>query len=110
MRVTFWPVVGIAAFIALVLCGLDLAFVAEIFVTGAPHAIPRSPGLATVFFLLALLSVRLAGILLRRSIRGLSAVVPTGKGKQAPPQKLLYAAAVPARLLAIGPIAFPYVY
>jgi hypothetical protein len=49
MRVTFWPVVGIAAFIALVLCGLGLAFVAEIFVTGAPHAIPRSPVLATVF-------------------------------------------------------------
>jgi hypothetical protein len=31
MRVTFWPVVGIVGFIALVLCGLGLAAVAVIF-------------------------------------------------------------------------------
>jgi hypothetical protein len=93
-----------------VLCGLGLAFVAEIFVTGAPHLIPRSPVLATVFFLLALLSVGLGVILLRRSIRALSAVWPTGNGKQAPAQKLLYAGAVAALLLVIGAIAFPYVY
>src|SRR5258705_1995540 len=96
MRVTFWPVVGVAAFIALVLCGLGLALVAEIFVTGAPHAIPRSPVLATVFFLLALLSVGLGVILLRRSIRAVSALRPSGSQQQA--QRLLYAAAVAALL------------
>jgi hypothetical protein len=48
MRVTFWPVVGIAGFIALVLSAFGLAMVALLFVIGAPHAIPRSPGLAAI--------------------------------------------------------------
>src|SRR5205814_7883067 len=61
-----------------------------------------------VFFLLALLSVVLGVILVRRSIRALSALRSSGSQQQA--QRLLYAAAVAALLLVIGAIAFPYVY
>jgi hypothetical protein len=42
--VTFWPVVGMIGFIALVLCGLGVAAVAIIFVSGAPQAINAVTG------------------------------------------------------------------
>lgn len=74
VAVTFWPVVGIIGFLVLVLCGLGLAAVAVTFLAGAPHAFPPSPGIAVILFLLALLSVVLAVVLLRRSIRALSRV------------------------------------
>lgn len=79
--VTFWPVVGMIGFIALVLCGLGLAAVAIIFVSGAPHAIPRSPGIAAILLLLALLLVVLGIVLLRRSIHALSALWQRGSQK-----------------------------
>jgi hypothetical protein len=112
VRVTFWPVAGIAGFIALVLCGLVSAMVALIFVIGAPHAIPRSPGLAAILFLVALLFVVLGIVLLQRSVRALSATQQTGSEKQtqAQGQRSLYAAAGAALLLVIGAIAFPSVY
>jgi hypothetical protein len=112
VRVTFWPVVGIAGFIALVLCGLGLAMVALFFVSGAPHAIPRSPGLAAILFLVALLFVVLGIVLLRRSVRALSATQQTGSQKQtqAQAQRSLYAAAGAALLLVIGASVFPYMY
>ena len=72
--VTLWPVVGFTGFIVLVLCGLGLAAVAVTFLGGAPHALPPSPEIAVILFLLALLCVVLAVVLLRRSIRALSAV------------------------------------
>src|SRR5438874_13573658 len=82
VRVTFWPVVGIVGFIVFVLCGLGLAVVAVIFVGGAPHAFPPSPGIAAILFLLALLFVALGGVLLRRSIRALSAMRQSGSQQQ----------------------------
>ena len=108
MRVTFWPVVGIVGFIALVLCGLGLALIAGFFVIGAPHAIPRSPGLATVLFLVALLLIVLGVVLLRRSIRALSAMRQSGSEKQS--RRSLYAVAGAALLLVLGAIVFPYMY
>ena len=108
MRVTFWPVVGIVGFIALVLCGLGLALIAGFFVIGAPHAIPRSPGLATVLFLVALLLIVLGVVLLRRSIRALSAMRQSGSEKQS--RRSLYAVAGAALLLVLGAIIFPYMY
>jgi hypothetical protein len=106
--VSFWPVVGIIGFIGLVLCGLGLAVVAIIFVGGAPHAIPRSPALAAILFLLAVLCVVLAVVLLRRSIRALSANWQSGSQKQV--RKSLYAVAGAALLLVAGAIVFPWVY
>lgn len=108
VRVSFWPVVGIIGFIALVLCGLGLAVVAIVFVSGAPHAIPRSPALAAILFLLALLCVVVAVILLRRSIRALSANWQSGSQKQA--RKSLYGVAGAALLVVVGAIVFPWVY
>ncbi len=106
--VTFWPVVGIVGFIALVLCGLGLALVAIIFVSGAPHAFPPSPGIAAILFLLALLCVVLAVVLLRRSIRALSATRQSGSQKQV--RRSLYAVAGAALLVVAGAIVFPWVY
>jgi len=106
--VSFWPVVGIIGFIGLVLCGLGLAVVAIIFVGGAPHAIPRSPALAAILFLLAVLCVVLAVVLLRRSIRALSANWQSGSQKQV--RKSLYAVTGAALLLVAGAIVFPWVY
>ena len=81
-RVIFWPAVGIIGFIVLVLCGLVLAVFAVTFLGGAPHALPSSPGVAAILFLLALLSFVLSAVLLRRSIRALSAVWPDANQKQ----------------------------
>jgi hypothetical protein len=108
VRLTFWPVVGIIAFIASVLCGLGLAAVAVILVVGVPHAIPPSPGIATILFLLALLFVVLGFALLRRSIRALSATRQSGSQKQV--RRSLYAVASAALLVVIGAIVFPWVY
>ena len=105
---TIWPVVGIVAFIAFVLCGLGLAAVAVILVVGAPHAIPPRPGIATVLFLLALLLVVLGVALLRRSIRALPARQQSGNQKQV--RRSLYAVAGAALLVVIGAIVFPWVY
>ncbi len=106
VRLTFWPVVGIIAFIASVLCGLGLAAVAVILVVGVPHAIPPSPGIATILFLLALLFVVLGFALLRRSIRALSATRQSGSQKQV--RRSLYAVASAALLVVIGAIVFPW--
>jgi hypothetical protein len=106
--VTFWPVVGMIGFIALVLCGLGFAAVAIIFVSGAPHAIPRSPGIAAILFLLALFLVVLGIVLLRRSIRALSALWQRGSEKQV--QRSLYAAAAATLLVVVGAILFPWLY
>src|SRR5256884_1045917 len=43
-------------------CALPISV---IFVGGAPHAFPPSPGIAAILFLLALLFVALGGVLLR---------------------------------------------
>src|SRR5438034_8577810 len=59
LPISFWPVVGIVGFIVFVLCGLGLAVVAVIFVGGAPHAFPPSPGIAAILFLLDRKSTRL---------------------------------------------------
>jgi hypothetical protein len=108
VRVTFWPVVGIIGFIALVLCGLGLAAVAILFVVGAPHAFPSSPGIAAILFLVALLFVVLGFVLLRRSIRALSATRPSGTQENA--RRSLYAVAGAALLVVVGAIVFPWVY
>jgi hypothetical protein len=108
VRVTFWPVAGIIGFIVCVLCGLGVAAVAVIFVRGAPHAIPRSPGIAAILFLLALLVAGFGIVLLRRSIRALSALWQNGSQKQA--QRSLYAIAGAALLVVIGTVIFPFVY
>jgi hypothetical protein len=108
VRVTFWPVVGIIGFIACVLCGLGLAAVAIIFAIGAPHAFPRSPGIAAILFFLALLFVVLGVVLLRRSIRALSATAQSGNQRQV--RRSLYAVAAAALLVVVGAIAFPWVY
>jgi len=71
---TFWPALGIIGFIVLVLCGLGLAVVAVHILGRAPHAIPPSPGIAAILFLLASFLFVLGVVLLRRSIRALSAV------------------------------------
>jgi hypothetical protein len=107
-RVSFWPMVGIIGFIASVLCGIGLGWVAIIFVVGAPHAIPRSPVLAASFFLLALLSVVLGVVILRRAIRAFSANWQSGSQQQV--RKSLYAVAVAALLVVVGGIVFPWVY
>ncbi|PYT74420.1 MAG: hypothetical protein DMG42_10610 [Acidobacteria bacterium] len=108
VRVTFWPVVGIVGFIVFVLCGLGLAVVAVIFVGGAPHAFPPSPGIAAILFLLALLFVALGGVLLRRSIRALSAMRQSGSQQQV--RTSLYVVAGAALLVVVGAIVFPWVY
>jgi len=105
---TFWPALGIIGFIVLVLCGLGLAVVAVTFLAGAPHAIPPSPGVAAILFLLALLFVALGVVLLRRSIRALSAVWQGGNQKLV--LRSLYAVAGAALLVVAGAIVFPWVY
>src|SRR5215471_6591905 len=106
--VSFWLVVGIIGFIALMLCGLGLGSAAIIFMVGAPHAIPRSSAVAASFFLLALVCVVLAVVLLRRSIRAFSANWQSGSQKQV--RKSLYALAAAALLIVVGAIIFPWVY
>jgi hypothetical protein len=106
--VTFWPVVGIIGFIVLVLCGLGLAVVAVTFLGGAPHALPPSPGIAAILFLLALLSVVLGVVLLQRSIRALSAISHDANQKQV--RRRLYAVAGASFLVVLGLIVFPWVY
>jgi len=108
VRVTFWPVVGIVGFIVFVLCGLGLAVVAVIFVGGAPHAFPPSPGIAAILFLLALLFVALGVVILRRSIRALSAMRQSGSQQQV--RTSLYVVAGAALLVVVGAIVFPWVY
>jgi hypothetical protein len=108
VRVTFWPVVGIIGFIACVLCGLGLVAVAILFVAGAPHAFPSSPGIAAILFLLALPFVVLGVVVLRRSIRALSATWQSGSQEQL--RRSLYAVAGAALLVVVGAIVFPWVY
>ena len=106
--VSFWPVIGVIGFIALVLGGLGLVLASILFVGGAPHAIPRSPALAAILFLLALLCFALAVVLLRRSIRALSANWQRGSERQV--RKSLYAVASVLLLVVIGAIVFPWEY
>ena len=106
--VTFWPVIGIIGFIALVLCGLGLAAGSIIFAIGAPHAFPSSPGIAVILFFFAVLLVVLGVVLLRRSIRALSVTSQNGNQRQV--RRSLYALAGAALLVVVGAIAFPWVY
>jgi uncharacterized BrkB/YihY/UPF0761 family membrane protein len=96
--------VGIIGFIVLVLCGLGLAVVAGTFLVGAPHALPPSPGIAAILFLLALLSVVLGVVLLRRSICALSAVSHDANQKQV--RRRLYAVAGASFLFVLGSLSF----
>ena len=108
VRVTFWPIVGVIGFIVCVLCGLGVVAVAILFAIGAPHAFPSSPGIAAVLFCLALVFIVLGVILLRRSIRTLSATSQSGSQEQV--RRSLYAVAGAALLVVVGAIAFPWVY
>lgn len=108
VKVTFWPMIGIVGFIACVLCGLGITAIAILFGVGAPHALPRSPGIAAGLFLIALLFVGLGVILLRRSIHALSASAQSGSQEQV--RTRLYATAGAALLIVVAAIAFPWVY
>ena len=108
VKVTFWPMIGIIGFIACVLCGLVLTAIAILFGVGAPHALASSPGIAAGLFVLALLFVGLGVILLRRSIRALSATAQSGSQEQV--GRPLYAIAGAALLVVIVAIVFPWVY
>jgi hypothetical protein len=104
----FWPVVGIVAFVALMLSGLGVTLVAIFFVIGAPHAIPPSPWTAAALFLSAAFLIGASIALLRRSIRALTVTQPPEKQKRT--RRSLYAVAGGALLVVIGAIIFPRVY
>src|SRR5512140_45201 len=69
---TVESVVGIIGAVLLFLFALGAAMAALVFLWGAPHAFPPSPGIAAIFFLVALSCAALGIFLLRRSARSLS--------------------------------------
>jgi hypothetical protein len=102
----FRSVLGIVAFVILVLAGLALALLALVFATGAPHALPSLPQLSAILLFLTLLLVWSGVTLLRRSIR------PAVSSSRTPDQtrRRLYLAAGGALALVGGTIVFPFVY
>ena len=73
VRVTIWAVVGVVGLVVCVLCSLGFGAMATLFLIGAPHAVPRSPGLAAILFVATVLLAGIGVIILRRTIRLVSA-------------------------------------